>query len=104
MDAPNITSVSRGTAGKVQRTAAATGGKQSGPKDVTLGADHSTTGAMTMPFDLSTPSFEPDGYSLMRARIRAALSGWRPIATPARRPSSGAVAALRTALRQIALL
>ena len=57
-----------------------------------------------MPFDLSNPSFEPDGYSLMRARIRATLSGWRPLATRARRPSSGAVAALRMALRQIAFL
>ncbi len=56
-----------------------------------------------MPFDLSTPfSFEPDAHSLMQARIRATLSGWRPLAAPSRRPSSGALAALRTALRQIA--
>jgi hypothetical protein len=55
-----------------------------------------------MPFDLSTSSSEPEGYSLMQARVRAALSGWRPLATRSRRPASGAVAAFRLALRQIA--
>jgi hypothetical protein len=56
-----------------------------------------------MPFDLSPHfDFEPDGHSLMRARIRAALSGWRPLAARARRPSSGALAAICTALRQVA--
>jgi hypothetical protein len=56
-----------------------------------------------MPFDLYSPSFEPDGHSLMRARIRAALSGWQPIAARSRRPSSGALAAFRLAIRQIGL-
>jgi hypothetical protein len=56
-----------------------------------------------MPFDLSNPSFEPDGYSVMRARIRAALNGWEPLAVRLRRPSSGALAAFRMAIRQISL-
>ncbi|MBV8654388.1 MAG: hypothetical protein JO255_23205 [Alphaproteobacteria bacterium] len=57
-----------------------------------------------MPFDLSPQPFEPDDYYLMQARIRAALSGWRPLAAPSRRPASGALAAIRLALRQLALL
>jgi hypothetical protein len=57
-----------------------------------------------MPFDLSPQPFEPDDHYLMQARIRAALSGWRPLAAPLRRPSSGALAALRMALRQFAFL
>jgi hypothetical protein len=57
-----------------------------------------------MPFDRSGHSFEPDNHALMQARIRAALSGWRPLAVPLRRPSSSALAAIRLALRQIALL
>jgi hypothetical protein len=57
-----------------------------------------------MPFDLSTSSFEPDDHFLMKARIRAALSGWRPLAVPSRRPASGALAAIRMALRQLTRL